>query len=44
MLNDKQCRGDGTYEGDGVQVAFLPTNKGKKVSMYTLHAFPGLIT
>ena len=44
MLHDKQCSEDRTYEGDGVRVFFLPTNKGTKVSMHTLHAFPGLIT
>ena len=44
MLHDKQCSEDWTFEVDGVLAYFSPTNMGTKVSMHTLHAFPGLIT
>ena len=44
MLYDKQCSDDWTFEVDGVQAYFSRENEGTKVSMHTLHAFPGLIT
>ena len=44
MLHDKQCSWDRIFEVDDVQAYFSRTNKGTKVSMHTLHAFPGLIT
>ena len=44
MLHDKQCIGNWKFEVDGVRAHFLPANKGTKVSMHILHAFPGLIT
>ena len=44
MLHDEQCSGGRAFEVDGVQIYFSLTNMGTKVSMHTLHAFPGLIT
>ena len=44
MLHDKQCRLGWSFEVDGVEAYFSPTSKETKVSMHTLHAFPGLIT